>query len=260
MMATFDMALAAGSCEVLQALFDAGLDLTPQERNTISQRNPQASPELLQLLATGCKSMTARIYDAHHAGQHKQANQLIEERLRSHPRHPLGLAPCATWLVASGKLLMLAPGPSHAMASLLAGHDLQRAKLLLGHGLRSEVVAAIVTAWDSVASAVGHLAKLTAAGRIRVAGAAPEDALFAFALLHSEPLLQLAYPAHMNSSSSAIDPIVTLQAQALLQANADHAPLTLDGPLAPEAAMALLGEDMPELLRLWLTRQVDAQR
>jgi ankyrin repeat protein len=257
MMATFGLAFSADSCQVLQALFDAGLDLTPQQRNTLRQRDPHASPALQQLLATGRKSMTARIYDAHQAGQHKQANLLIEELLRSHPRHPLGLAPCATWLAGSGKTWTLAPGPSHAMASLLAGHDLQRIRLLASHGLRSEVVAAIVTTWDTVASAAAHLAKLTAAGRIRIAGAAPKDALFAFALLHSEPLLQLLDAKHPNCSS---DPIVTLQAQALLQANADHAPLTLDGRLDPEAALVLLGEDMPELLRLWLLRQVDAQR
>jgi hypothetical protein len=256
MVEAFIVALATGSGQVLQALFDGGLDPTPQERKAIRQSNQQADPKLLQLVAAGCKSLAARIHDAHHAGQHQQANQLIGEHLRSQPTHPLGLASCATWLTGSGNTWTLAPGSAHAMASLLAGHDMQRARRLFSHGLRSEVVAAIITAWDSVAGAVAHLATLTASGRIRVAGAAPEDALFAFALQHSEPLLQLVDPAYPNCSS---DPIVTLQVKALLQANAAHAALTLDTLLDPEAAMTLLGEDMPELLRLWLTRQADAQ-
>jgi hypothetical protein len=257
MVEAFIVALATGSGQVLQALFDGGLDPTPEERKAIRQSNQQADPKLLQLVAAGCKSLAARIYDAHHAGQHQQANQLIGEHLRNQPTHPLGLASCATWLIGSGKpSWRLAPGSGHAMASLLAGHDMQRARRLFSHGLRSEVVAAIITAWDSVADAVAHLATLTASGRIRVAGAAPEDALFAFALRHSEPLLQLVDPAYPKCSS---DPIVTLQVKALLQANAAHAALALDSILDPEAAMTLLGEDLPELLRLWLTRQVGAQ-
>jgi hypothetical protein len=257
MVEAFIVALATGSGQVLQALFDGGLDPTPQEREAIRQSNQQAGPELLQLVAAGCKSLAARIHDAHQAGQHQQANQLIGEHLRSQPTHPLGLASCATWLIGSGKpSWRLAPGSGHPMASLLADHDMQRARRLFSHGLRSEVVAAIITAWDSVADAVAHLATLTASGRIRVAGAAPEDALFAFALRHSEPLLQLVDPAYPNCSS---DPIVTLQVKALLQANAAHAALALDSLLDPEAAMTLLGEDLPELLRLWLTRQVGAQ-
>jgi hypothetical protein len=256
MVEAFIVALATGSGQVLQALFDGGLDPTPQERKAIRQDNQQADPKLLQLVAAGCKSLAACIYDAHHAGQHQQANQLIGEHLRSQPTHPLGLAPCATWLMDSGNTWTLAPGSGHPMASLLADHDMQRARRLFSHGLRSEVVAAIITAWDSVADAVAHLATLTASGRIRVAGAAPEDALFAFALRHSEPLLQLVDPAYPKCSS---DPIVTLQVKALLQANAAHAALALDSILDPEAAMTLLGEDLPELLRLWLTRQVGAQ-
>ena len=245
----FGLAYSCGFDDILQALFDHGFDLAQGERDLITRHAPRASPELRQLIATGRKSGAA-------PGP-SRPNTSGTETPGVQADDAIGLAPCATWLAQENGRWTLHPGPVHPLAELLATASSSCSKLLLNHGLRSEVVTAVVKVWGDVAPAVLCLEELVDSGRVILGeGPAPRDALFAFALQHNEPLLQFISKPHAESRPM---PMVQRQARALLQASADYASLEFAFGVDADQAVAMLNGEMPEILRLWLKHGLDAQ-
>jgi ankyrin repeat protein len=264
--AIFRAAAWTGKLALVQALFDAGLELSQQPRHNLITALAYCGTtreEVLTLLCGGKKSDRACIMDAHRAGKHVEANLLIEKLRAGWPRHPLGLAPECDWLVEASGSWQLRPAHDHCLFNVFdaAGYISQElhAKALLELGLQSDIAAAVSAAWLHVEAARPLLEKWTRSGRIPHHATYPLlKGFFAFVLSHDERLLKLG-----DAPATALTPAMDIsrrQAMALLKANAAYpASDDLPVPADDEQRTALIFEEMPDMFRLWLIDSIAAR-